>query len=529
MLTSATAINAAMGITGAGGPPIVADGVPGQTVTGDNLNLLDQAGVDNRSMSEYWRLVHDIVEGTKTMRAGHDLYLPKFPNEGAVDYEYRWKNAKFTNVYRDVVENLASKPFEQEVSLVESTTVAPPEQIKDFIEDVDGAGSHITTFAADNFFNAINNSIDWILVDYPPSEPGVRTVAQERERGLRPFWSHILASNVLEIRSRVIEGKERLIYVRIAEYEPDGLYIRIMRADATRAAWELYKQAETGSAHKFEFVGTGPITINVIPMTPVITGRRKGRTWTFHPPMKDAAELQVELFQQESALKNLESLSGFPMLVGAGVSPPTVAPGAPRGSKPATLQTGPQTVLYGPPSPSGTGAGDWKFIAPPAEILKFHLDHIKETTNALRELGRNPLTAQSGNLTVITAGVAAQKGNSAVQQWAYAEKNALENALVFTCMWMNIDQNTYDPEVNVFTDFEIEGQSEDVANLITLRKDREISRGTLWTELRRRGTLSGEFDADAEEQALLDDMISPEGTEDGLTNSPDVIEGETET
>lgn len=523
-LTSAVAINAAMGITGTGSPPVSTSGTPGQTVFGDDLAKLDTKGADNLRMSDYWKLVSDIVDGTKAMRDGHATYLPQFPSESDPDYDFRWKNSKFTNIYRDVLENLTSKPFQQEVSLVETDETKPPESIKDFIEDVDGSGSNLTIFAADNFFNGVNNAIDWIMVDFPPADPSIRTVADEQASGRRPFWSHVLAPNVLEVRSKVINGKERLIYVRILEHEADGRYVRILRADANLAAWELYREIVTlngtPGVQRFQFVDSGPITINVIPMTPLVTGRRRGRSWTFHPPMRDAAESQVELYQQESALKNLEILSGFPMLAGQGVSPPVTVPGAAPNTPPAKLSTGPKTVLYAPMGGDGN-SGTWEILSPPADILRYHLEHVKATTEEIRELGRNPLTAQSGNLTVITAGVAAQKGNSAVQQWAFAEKNTLENALVFTCMWMNISPDEYDPEVNIFTDFEIEGQSEDVANLITMRKERQISRKTFWHEMRRRAVLSGEFNADKEEELLLEDSLSPEGEDDpSTTNNP---------
>jgi len=532
MLVSAAAIEAAT--HPAGVAPVttlyaVLNGAPGQTVFGEALNTLDVQGTDNRAMSPYWQLVSDIVDGAEAMRARHEIYLPKFPNENITDYDFRWKNSKFTNVYRDVIENLASKPFEQEVTLIDPATAKQsknkgkgiPEAFTDFIEDVDGSGSHITTFAVDTFFNGINSAVDWIWVDYSTAEPDgrVRTIADERALGLRPFWTHVLASNVLQVNSRVIAGKERLIYIRIVEHEPDAKYIRIMRADATIAAWELYREVlkPAAGAQKFEFVSSGPITIGEIPMVPFITGRRKGRSWQFQPMLKDAADLQVELYQQESGLKNVEALAGFPMLAGDGVSPEYTGTGQNKVAK--TLATGPQTVLYGGFNGQGT-AGSWKFIAPPAELLKFLLDHVKETINQLRELGRNPLTAQSGNLTVVTAATAAKKGNSAVQMWAFNLKNALENALVLTGKWMNIDQSTYDPEVNVFTDFEIDGQEVDVKNLIEMRKDRQISLETFWHEMQRRGVLSGEFDPDVEEERLLNDILPPEGEDDLPDDAP---------
>jgi len=531
MLTSAAAIEAAT--HPAGVAPVTTlyaalNGAPGQTVFGEDLNTLDNQGTDNRAMSPYWQLVSDIVDGAEAMRARHNIYLPKFPNENVPDYEFRWKNSKFTNVYRDVIENLASKPFEQEVTLIDPATAkqtknkgkSVPEAITSFIEDVDGSGSHITTFAVDTFFNGINSAIDWIWVDYSTIEPGgkVRTIADEKALGLRPFWTHVLASNVLQVNSRVINGKERLTYIRIAEYEPDAKYIRIMRADANIAAWELYRQVTDPKAgtQKFEFVNSGPITINEIPMVPFVTGRRKGRSWQFQPMLKDAADLQVELFQQESGLKNVEALAGFPMLTGTGVKPPTIGTG--RNAVVETLATGPQTVLYG--GIQDGQAGSWAFIAPPAEILKFLLDHVKETINQLRELGRNPLTAQSGNLTVVTAATAAKKGNSAVQMWAFTLKNTLENALVLTGKWLSIDQTVYDPEVNVFTDFEIDGQEVDVKNLIEMRKDRQISLETFWHEMQRRGVLSGEFDPDVEEERLLNDILPPEGEDDLPDDAP---------
>lgn len=504
--------------TNAGAAPVSIDGVPGQTVMGDDLDKLDHPSADYMAMQKYWKKVHDIVEGADAMRAAHDDYLPKFPAEDQADYDLRWKLSKFTNIYRDIVENLASKPFEQEVTLVdpaakdnkdkpveEQVSAIPPE-FETFVEDVDGSGNNITVFAADTFFNGINSAIDWILVDYSQTDGTVRTVADEKRLGLRPYWTHVLGSNVLDARSRVINGKETIYYTRIREYEPDGLYIRILRGDGMSAAWELYRESkDRKSGHKFEFVNSGPITIGVVPMVPFITGRRKGRSFQFAPMMKDAAELQIELYQQESALKNVETLAGFPMLVGEGVLPEYEGTG--NSKKLKKLQTGPNAVLYGGWSKDGK-PGTWKYIEPDASIMDFLLKHVKETELQLRELGRNPLTAQSGNLTVVTSAVAAKKGNSAVQMWAFGLKDALENALVLTGMWLR--STGYDPEVQVFTDFDVDGQGTDVAHLLSARKNGDLSRPTFWHEMQRRGLLSGEFDPDDETAKLLEETEAEE-------------------
>jgi hypothetical protein len=75
-------------------------------------------------------------------------------------------------------------------------------------------------------------------------------------------------------------------------------------------------------------------------------------------------------------------------------------------------------------------------IEPDATSLKFLAEEIEKTIQQMRELGRQPLTAQTGNLTVVTTQFAAQKGNSAIQAWALNLKDAMENALRYTAMWL---------------------------------------------------------------------------------------------
>ena len=117
---------------------------------------------DWRAMSGYWEKVDAIVNGRDSMIKAGEEYLPKFPNETRNDYAFRLKTAKFTNVYRDILEGLAQKPFAHEVMINESA----PNALKELAEDVDGRGNHLHVFAAETFFAGINKAVDWILVDY---------------------------------------------------------------------------------------------------------------------------------------------------------------------------------------------------------------------------------------------------------------------------------------------------------------------------------------------------------------------------
>lgn len=450
---------------------------------------------DSASMLDYWNLTDTLVDGIDAVRKAGEDYLPKFVDEDDAAYRFRLKCTKLTNIYRDAVEGLAAKPFEQEVALVGEGV---PTEIEAFTENVDGSGNNLTVFASSIFFNAINSALTWIFIDHPPP-PKVagraRTVQEVKASGVRPYWSMVLARNVLDVKSMVIEGNEVLTYIKI--YEP-GRPDKIREIERTETGVIVWRLFEKNDKNEFVKADDGTMTIDVIPLVPFVTARRDGRSWRFFPAMRDAADLQVDLFQQESALKFAKILAAYPMLSGDGVRPPMNADGVTV----KKLAVGPGTVLYAPPDGQGN-SGSWKYVEPSATSLRFLADDIKETQQQLRELARQPLTAQSGNVTVISSAVAAGKSKSAVKAWALMLKDALENAMVITCKWKNV---VYDPSVNVFTEFDEFLEGKDLDALNSARDRGDISRETYWEEYQRRGVLSAEFDPDIEAQRLLDEL-----------------------
>lgn len=479
---------------------------------------------DSAAMLEYWNLTDDIVTGAKAIREKGEVYFPKFSDETASEYKNRLNYTKFTNVYRDIVENLASKPFEEEISIVTGDDKLPPGEIVDFVEDVDGAGNNLTVFAASTFFNGINSAIDWIFVDYPTVDPSkIRTRAEEKNAGVRPFWSHVLGRNVLEAKVRVINGKETLIYMRILE---PGMLDRVrifQRHDNGTVSWLLYEQKpsdDKNSAVEFILVGYGMVTINAIPLVPFYTGRRDGRTFKFWPAMRDAADLQIELYIEESGLKFSKTMGGYSMLAANGIAPQMEA----DGKTPKRLAVGPNRVLYSKPDGAGN-IGSWGYVQPDASVMKFLSEDIKNTKQDLRELGRQPLTAQSGNLTVITTAVAAGKTKSAVAAWGLILKNALEEALLLTSLWLNIPEKQYSPEVEVYDGYD--ALSENTADLDALKNMRatgDLSQTTLWSEMKRRKVLSSEFDAAAEQDRLNNEVPGDDLVEDDIDRTAPVVE-----
>lgn len=478
---------------------------------------LDKPASDNVAMCEYWDQTDAIIAGVKGLMAKPSVYLPKFPNESRKDWEFRQSLSKLTNVFRDIVEDLASRPFEAPVTVKNNTL---PAEFDELLTNIDGSGNNLTSFAADTFFNGITSAVEWIFVDYPnvaATNGRVRSVADEKAAGIRPYWTHVRGRNMLEIRSTIgTNGIEHLTYCRILEPQGDDIFVRIIqRDDAGAVTWELWKAKPlqgSGRNIQREFIldSAGIMGIDVIPLVPFITGRRKGRSWVFDPALRDASDLQLNVFRNETNLEYAKVMTAYPMLSGNGVKPQVDA-----GGKIMPVPVGPGAALYAPPDGAGH-AGSWSFIEIAATSLEFLRKDIGETITQLRELGRQPLTSQSGNLTVITTAVAAKKGNSAVQAWAGGLAMALAAALVITGKWKNAEVK---PEVNVFTDFDVDGSGGDeLTSLRESRKMGDLSQETLWNEYKRRNVLSAEFDPEEERARLLAE--TPVDPGDGENEEP---------
>ena len=468
---------------------------------------------DIETMVPYWDMVTDIIEGEEAIKAGGEKYLPMFPDENDRDYDFRLEVGKFTNIYRDTLEGLATKPFQDEVSIV-GQSVDP--KIKEFVEDVDGCGNNLSTFAALTFFNGINYAIDWIFIDYPTILDADKiSIAEAKEQHIRAYWRHILGKNVLEVRSHMEGSKEVVHYFRYQEpsYGDEPVKVRVYAEEFDETGkkhimWHLYMKVDNPTDPEDEFIeiARGEMSIGFIPVVPFITGRRDGNRFKFYPVMKDAATLQIKLYQNESALEYIKVLACYPMLATDGLKPKLDAKGTPE-----KIAVGPGRVLYGAPNTNGTG-GTWKYVEPIANSLEFLKKDIDKTKTDLRELGRQPLTAMSSQLTTVTTSIAAGKAKSAVTTWAVALKDALENALYLTMLWEQKEvPDKKQPEVYVYTGFD--NVLEDGSDLEELGKARErgdLSQETYWEELKRRKILSAEFTAEREKKRLLEDIPTDE-------------------
>lgn len=450
------------------------------------------------AMQDDLALIADIRAGLKAMRANAGGYLPRYAAEDDAEWRRRVACAPWRPEFNDILLTLASKPFSRAVGFADGA----PEPILRFSDDVDARGNCLHVFARRLFLDALANGISLVLVDYPPI--ATRTLADEKRLGLRPYWAHYPAETIIACRTERIGGRDRIVHLRLRECvtEPDGRWgekeIEQVRVQEP-GRWETWrkKPLQNGVSDDWELFEEGSVAPadDGVRAVPLFLGDRLGAIRT-RPPLRDLADMQIELFRALSRQEEILTYAGSPMLSASGVEQP----------QDTEMVLGPRMCLFAPPGPDGRN-GAYSYIQPDARNLKEIREHVASIIEDMQRLGLAPTIERDGDVSATEFAIASAKAHSALQSWALNLKDTLEQALAFTVPWMNQDDRraigAWPIAVDVHTDFSADVQAAAEANVIlSAEKERVISKQTARDELARRGMLGPNFDPAEEERRL---------------------------
>ncbi len=183
-------------------------------------NPLDpsQTSSDHNAMEREWQLISAIMAGVVEMRKHASSHLPKFEGEGSDEYRRRSHAAPWRPEFSDIVQTLASKPFGKDVAIkgvapdaiVGKLDEASGMRIGGLVDDIDGQGRSLTTFARETFQKGIAKGAHAILVEYPPMPEGASR-ADEIALGARPYWVQIPVENILAACRSGIDADPRSV------------------------------------------------------------------------------------------------------------------------------------------------------------------------------------------------------------------------------------------------------------------------------------------------------------------------------
>lgn len=451
------------------------------------------------AMEKKWRLPATLMGGTMAMRKAREHYLPQEPLESATAYDNRVQRSFLFNQFKKTIQAMTGKVFSREILLQDDV----PRQIAEWSENADLAGRNLNDVAQDLFKDGAVNGLSYLLVDMQRSPAGA-TLAEERAANLRPYVKHIKARDLIGWRSALINGVPTLTQIRIREGQLEDkdefgeVFVPRVRViervigegGQPQTQFRLFEQRE--GASEWTPADSGPMTIGEIPLA-VFYGARLDFMLA-EPPFEELAWLNSAHWQSASDQRHILHVARVPILFGTGLKE--------QGADPQAI--GPNILFE-----ADIGA-DLKFVEHSGQAIAAGRNDLIDTEERMRILAAQPLLPRTGNVTATATAIDTSQTNSQLQNMSLSMGDTVERALGFMADWAGIAEGGGSVKPN--TDFGLSfAEGEDVKNLIELRLAGEISRLTLWQELKRRDLLMDDFDAEEEEERLED-----EGTAVGM-------------
>lgn len=441
-------------------------------------------------MAPRWALINALLGGTESMRLVGESLLPKHQEESDQSWQRRLAQATLLNMTELTLDMLAGKPFSDPVRLGEDA----PAQHEEWAEDVDLQGNNLDVFARRWFRDGMAKGLSHVLVDMPRREAGaVRTLADDKAAAVRPYLVHIPPEAVIFMSGTVVNGREVLEHVRIAESETvrDGWAevtrhrIRVLEPGRVQL-WELQKVKNRKD--QWKLVEEWETDLDYIPLVTFYTDREG--LGSAKPPLLDLAYMNVRHWQLDADLNNIISVACFPMLAMSGVD------SSEAGGEGGLMRLGPNQILA-----TRSEQGKFYYVEHTGAAISTgeeKLGHIEEQMSAY---GAQFLREKPGDLKATVRALDTAEALSALQAMTLNFKDALELALAYMSDWAGLGDGG--PSVELDTEFGLNDPDETGWDAIeAARTRREISRKALLNEMIRRGWLADDFDPDEDKEQL---------------------------
>lgn len=444
------------------------------------------------AMASRWGLVNALLGGTEAMRAAGEDLLPKHQEESDQSHARRLAGATLLNMTEITLDMLAGKPFSDPVRLAQDA----PEAHKQWSEDVDLQGNNLDVFARRWFRDGMAKGLSHVLVEMPRKqerEDGQpRTLADDRAQNIRPYLVHVPAESVTFMSGTMVDGREVLDHVRIAETEVtrDGwaekLTQRIRVLEPGRVEiWELTKAARKEEWRKVDEWETD---LDYIPLVTFYTGREA--LGMAKPPLLDLAYMNVRHWQLDADLNNIVSVACFPMLAMSGVD------GSEGEGEGGLMRLGPNQILA-----TRSEQGKFYYVEHTGAAVETGEKKLRHMEEQMAAYGAQFLRSKPGDLKATVRALDSAEALSQLQATTLTFRDSLEQVLKVMSDWGDVSDS---PSVEMSVDFGLNDPDESGwAAIEGARKRREVSREAVINEMQRRGWLADDYDPE-EDKAVIE-------------------------
>jgi hypothetical protein len=463
----------------------------------------DAKGLAYERQAEALEIVSDVYAGTLALRKKGEKYLPRFPKETVAGYETRKSMAVLYNALARTVNGLNGMVFRKDVVLgadVPPAIRGDEKGLGGHWENIDLAGRHGAVFGRDIGAAAIRDGHTHVFVDFAPPVEGQppRTLLEESERGLRPWWIHIAKGALIRFRTESVDG--RLVLTQAAWVEqivvPDGRFgereaLRIRDYQLARSpedqvfvVWQVHEKRKNEKGEEvWAVVDTGTMTRSSIPLV-TIPGNATGFMES-SPALLDLALENIGHYQVRSDRRNSLHIAGVPIPVLIGLA------------EEAELEVASDTGFR---LPLG---GDAKYLEPTGAALSEMREELRDIEQRMAALGLAMLQRDTRAAETAEARrIEKSETDSQLATVARAIQDGLEEALQIHAEWLDLEDGG---SVTVNRDFERQQlDAQAIAQLRAMVLDGQLSIDTLWERLVAGEILPESFDAE-EERARIEE------------------------
>jgi hypothetical protein len=434
-------------------------------------------------------MIECLMGGTEEMRKASTEFLPREPDESQLAYNIRLNRTVLFNAFKRTVMYLAGQVFSKPI-ILESDV---PQEIVDFSENIDQKGNNLTVFCKNWFISGITDGFAAVLVDYPKVDRTViKTKADEKKIGVRPYWILIKAKDIIGWRTEVIDGREKLTQVRIRETVriPDGEYglksvtrIRVLslghyelwefKSDPNNTGWFIVEEGEMKP-------------IDEIPLVLFKPGSSLSFV-TADPPLEDLAYLNIAHWQSSSDQRNILHYSRVPILFGKGIGE--------EGKEPSEIPIAPTRMIV-----SRYDYGDLKFVEHSGTAIATGRQDLTDLEDRMSLYGLQLLMPRTGDITATDRALSSAENDSTLKSWALVFQDAVEQALYFTAQWIGL-KGDVGGQVKVNSEFRLM-QAPDADVLLRASIAKCLPIRVVIEEFIRRGMISDSIDPVAIEEEM---------------------------
>jgi hypothetical protein len=456
---------------------------------------------DQQTMMKDVQLMRDVVGGTKVLREKYTTYLPMEPQEDNTAYTNRVQRSTLFNLTGNAVDNLAGKPFSENVQLDNAS-----ERMEEWCKDIDRRGNNHHVFAEQCFRELLTSGLVHILGDTPRAN-GAKTLADANSAGWRPYLVMIKPDNVIGWKYEVRDGREVLTEVRIKEdgYMDDGRWGRTLVERVrvlTIGAWELWQKDpdQRDDNRAWSKVDSGESALSdVIPLVTAYAKRTK--FFIAEPPLLDLAYENIAHFQSRSDQRNILHVGRVPILFGKGfanAADKTIIVGVSH----AILEEGPEA--------------DLKFVEVLGRAINAGKDDLADSEQRMGIMALEPLIPKPGQVTATEKAIDTAEAHSSLQSWTIKFNNAFNQALAYLAQ---LGKDAQVPTVRITTDFGYAFSEASIEALSGMRTRNDLSKYWYSIEMQRKDVLSDDYDYEADQERIRQEgpalsTLEPEGGDD---------------